>query len=558
MKRVVDSVVEQLADHGIDTYFIVSGGVISPFIDAVGCSPKAKYYCFQHEQAAAMAAEGYYRSSGKVAAVLVTSGPGAQNILNGVCGCWYDSIPALFVTGQVNTNESLEAVKARPRQMGFQETPVISIFSSCTLFSKKIEKVDDVAPTFSTALSALTHRRPGPVHVDFPINIQFEKIDYEFTFSKTEQFMYDSSFPDIDELVKNSKRPLAVIGSGARHCNIESWLKIPCVTSWGGFDVIKAGNPLLVGSHGIYGDRVANFALQNADLLIILGSRMDNRQTGSNIKACSRASRKIMVDVDPEEMAKLTEKGFVIDIPIVNRVSNFIAQNKINIECQEWIDTIAMWRREFGPETRDGNVYSFLENLILPEECIVIPDTGGNLVWTIQSLKLKEKQRLFTNLGNSSMGFSLPCSIGAAIGNPGVPIVSINGDGGIQMNIQELETVRHLNLPITVIVINNNGHGIIRQFQDSYFSSRYIGSSSQDVYGTEDGINLSAVARAYGIKSHRITALEPVEFTSAPQFYDVEIDPKQKVYPKMEFGTTLENMAPKRPELLKYMLIDNK
>jgi acetolactate synthase-1/2/3 large subunit len=138
MVRVVDSLVEQLAHNGIDTYFIVSGGVISPFIDAVGLSQKAKYYCFQHEQAAAMAAEGYYRSSGKVAAVLVTSGPGAQNILNGVCGCWYDSIPALFVTGQVNTNESLESVKARPRQMGFQETPVVSIFSSCTLFSKKI------------------------------------------------------------------------------------------------------------------------------------------------------------------------------------------------------------------------------------------------------------------------------------------------------------------------------------------------------------------------------------------------------------------------------------
>jgi acetolactate synthase-1/2/3 large subunit len=555
MVRVVDSLVEQLAHNGIDTYFIVSGGVISPFIDAVGLSQKAKYYCFQHEQAAAMAAEGYYRSSGKVAAVLVTSGPGAQNILNGVCGCWYDSIPALFVTGQVNTNESLESVKARPRQMGFQETPVVSIFSSCTLFSKKIERLEDVASTFSHALECVTRARLGPVHIDFPINIQFEKIDTELVISKQLAPCARDPLPSIDELVKNSKRPLVVIGSGARNCNIDQWIKVPCIASWGGFDVIKTGHPLMIGNHGIYGDRVSNFALQNADLIIILGSRMDNRQTGSNIKACSRASRKIMVDVDPEEIAKLTEKGFVIDVPIVNTVQNFISEYNVDIECQEWVDTIAMWKREFGPEPRDGNVYSFMENLELPDECIVIPDTGGNLVWTIQTLKLKEKQRLFTNLGNSSMGFSLPCAIGASIGRPGVPVISISGDGGIQMNIQELETVRHLNLPITIIVINNNGHGIIRQFQDSYFASRYTGSCSEDVYGTANGINLAAIAGAYGLKSARIGANETVDFSDAPRFYDVEIDPQQKVYPKMEFGTTLENMAPKRPELLKYMLI---
>jgi acetolactate synthase-1/2/3 large subunit len=214
-----------------------------------------------------------------------------------------------------------------------------------------------------------------------------------------------------------------------------------------------------------------------------------------------------------------------------------------------------MWKHEFGKEKRDGNVYKFLENLKLPDECIIIPDIGGNLVWTLQSLKLSEKQTLFTSLGNASMGCSLPMAIGASIARPGVPIVSINGDGGIMMNIQELETIRHLNIPITIIVINNCGHGIVRQFQDTHFCSRYIGTSGGDIYGSEEGINIANIASGFGIESYRVHANNcNIEFSNKPIFYDVKIDCDQKIFPKMEFGSTLENMAPKRPELLKFML----
>jgi acetolactate synthase-1/2/3 large subunit len=214
-----------------------------------------------------------------------------------------------------------------------------------------------------------------------------------------------------------------------------------------------------------------------------------------------------------------------------------------------------MWKNEFGPEKRDGNVYTFLENIKLPDECIVIPDIGGNLVWTLQSMRLKQGQQLFTNLGNASMGCSLPMAIGAHVAKPETHIVSINGDGGIMMNIQELETIRHLNIPITIIVINNNGHGIIRQFQDSYFGSRYIASSGNDIYKSDTGINISNIGNGFGIKSYRISTDHEIPFSNFPVLYDVEIDTQQKIYPKMEFGSTLENMAPKRPELLKYMLI---
>lgn len=545
-------VIDQLADYGIDTYFIVTGGVICPFVDAVGKSKRVKYYCFQHEQGASMAAEGFYRASGKIGAVLATSGPGAQNLLNGICGCWYDSIPCLFITGQVNTNESLETIVSKPRQSGFQETPICEIFASCTLFSEKIRTSNEVFEIFSKALNLLmSTKRKGPVHIDFPINLQIENIQGKINIEQHPE-LYQKIQPF---QLNNSKRPLVIVGAGCRNCNIDKWLTVPFVSSWGAFDVVKE-HPLFVGNHGVYGDRVANFALQNADLLIILGSRMDSRQTGSNVKACSPNSKKIMVDIDIEEISKMSERGFFIDVPIVNTVQNFISNVQLNIECSEWSDTIQMWKREFGKEFRDGNVYSFLENIQFPEECIIIPDCGGNLTWVMQTIKLTSKQKLFTNLGNSSMGYALPASIGASLANPGVPVVCISGDGGIQMNIQELETIRHLKLPITTIILNNNGYGIIRQFQDTHCNSRYTATSSDDLYGTTDGINLAKIAEAYGIDSKRIKVEEGivVSFTH-PVFYDVEIEPKQKIYPKMDFGSTLENMSPLRPELLKFMLV---
>jgi acetolactate synthase-1/2/3 large subunit len=555
MNRVVDFVVEQLVNYNIDTYFIVTGGAIAPFIDAVGLSKKTKYYCFQHEQAAAMAAEGFWKSSGKIGVVLVTSGPGAQNILNGVCGSWYESVPCIFITGQVNSKDSLDFIKSKPRQVGFQETPTVSIFSTCTLFSEKITNSKIVSDIFSKALTIMTYKRNGPVHIDFPVDIQLEKNTNLINFNYNNPFDSYDKIPSIEKILNNSKRPLLVIGAGCKNSNINEWITIPFICSWGGFDIVKE-HPLFIGNHGIYGDRIANFALQNADLLIILGSRMDTRQTGSNVKACSVKSIKIMVDIDSEEISKMSERGFIIDIPIITTVQKFISEVKPTINCDKWLETINIWKENFGIEKREGYIYEFIKNINFPEECIIIPDTGATLTWTLQSLKLKKKQRLFTNLGNSSMGYALPAAIGAFIANPEMPIICISGDGGIQMNIQELETIRHLKASITIIVINNNGHGIVRQFQDTYLSSRHTGTSSIDLYGTDEGINIANISKGFGIDSKRISTDEEVIISlNEPFLYDVMIDPKEKIYPKMEFGSTLENMAPYRPELLKFMLI---
>ena len=561
---IVDHIINELANNHITTYFLVTGGAIAPFVDAVGRSNRAKYYCFQHEQAAAMAAEGYYRASGKIAVVLVTSGPGVQNILNGVCGCWYDSIPCLFISGQVNVKESLDFITAKPRQLGFQETPVADMFSSCTKYSKKIMNISDVSTIFKDALYAITTGRLGPALIDFPVNIQMSSNFEKFNLTTQPQYTTPPINISINNEISNSKRPLIILGNGARLAvnTIKKWIEfinIPFVTSWGGIDLIEHTHPLRIGSIGVYGDRIANYSVQNADLLIILGSRMDTRQTGGNPNLCSIKSVKIMVDIDEEEIQKLNQRGFNIDIPIISSVEEFILHNNpVKSDCLTWINTLNMWKTEFGIEsTRKGDIYKIMKELDLPENCIIIADTGANLVWAMQSIPIKKGHRLFSNLGNSSMGYSLPASIGAAIAtNNTIPIICIAGDGGIQMNIQELITVSSLNLPITILIINNSGYGIIRQFQDSYFKSRYTATDSKDLYGTDDlGIDFVRIGEAYNIKSSRNNENIKIS-TRNPILYDVIIDPEQKIYPKLEFGNSLENMAPHLPELHKYMIVD--
>lgn len=559
---IVDRIVDALANIGIRTYFVVTGGAIVPFVDAVGRSSKARYFCFQHEQSAAMAAEAYYRASGEVAAVLVTSGPGVQNILNGVCGCWYDSIPALFISGQVNFNESLDSVQSRPRQVGFQEFPVEGTFGSCTKYCKKIHTVNEIASVFSTAVSTMMSGRRGPVLIDFPVNFQMTECPtFEIDYSVSPLPSADFDASQINRVLESASRPLVVLGNGVRDSipEVKRWIEaasIPVVTSWGACDVLDTYHPLRLGNIGVYGSRVANMALQNADVVLILGSRMDTRQTGGNLSKCSSASKRIMVDIDIHEITKLNERGFPIDIPLCMSVGEFVQKVPTpKNDLSQWTTTLDQWKERLAhePMRTPGDVYDILQSIELPDECIVIPDCGGNLVWAMQTIRTTKQQRLFSNFGNSSMGYSLPASIGAAIATDSkIPIVCICGDGGIQMNVQELHTVAMLNLPITIIILNNSGYGIIRQFQDQYFGSRYTATSSEDVFGS-NGIDIVRIAKAYGIDAVTTTTSN-VQIHTTPFLYDVQIHPAQKIYPKLEFGNSLENMSPILPEIPTLMI----
>lgn len=559
-KKVLEHLIDHLIEQNIDTFFLVTGGAIVPTVDYIGCKKEAKYYCFQHEQAAAMAAEGYYRTTGKIGAVLSTSGPGAQNLLNGICGCWYESIPCIFITGQVSTYESLSSVNTNPRQVGFQEMPVAESFSHFTKFSTRLETGNDLKDKLSQALIELKSNRPGPVLLDIPVNIQNELID-SFKLNnppKSTNIDLHSTLQTINSKLKNSQRPLLLLGHGIRLSNaieeikiLVEKLNIPFVVSWGGFDLLPHDHPLFVGDIGVYGSRGGNFAIQNCDMLISIGSRLDTRQTGGNLKTFSRESYKVMVDIDYNEVYK--DRGLKIDLPVVSDAKWFI-ENWLN-DLPQTINTWETYINKYKTLQLDSrplkdNIltsYEFLEelNTYLPDDAIIIPDEGGHLVWSMQSIKPKGTQRIFSNFGNSSMGYSLPSAIGAAIGNNN-PVICIDGDGGFQMNIQELQTIKHYNLPIKIFIINNNCYGIIKQFQDSYFNSRYTATESQD-YSAPDFVK---VAEAYGIKA--VTATKDnykdilnLAFNEVGSILvNVIIDKEQKLTPKLEFGNPLEDMSP--------------
>ena len=545
-----DYIIETLYLNGIDTYFVITGGAIVPFINAIAQNPKVKYYCFQHEQSAAMAAEGYYRASGKTAGVVVTSGPGVQNLLNGVCGCWYDSIPAFFISGQVNTKEDLSNFKSKPRQTGFQEMPVAKLFEDVTKKSLHVPELSQLEGVLKELLTEMKTPRYGPVLMDLPVNLQMTTIEDVninlITYSRRITPQYN-----ISEYIYKSKRPVVIFGHGVKLAGAEKeamefikQTRIPFLVSWGAFDICATDHPLRIGSPGVYGDRVANYAIQNADLVISIGSRLDSRQIGGSGPMFSVHSKRIMVDVDAEEINKMPEKGVEIDLGIVSDAKNFFDRVIIGVPLGDgtgwddtpitrkllWTQKINEWKQKYSTEkSREGDsaVYDYLNGFFksLPDDCIIIPDQGGNLVWTMQSAILKEGQKLFTNFGNSSMGYALPAAIGAAIGS-GKKVYCIDGDGGFQMNIQELLTVKKYDLPVEIIILNNNGYGIIKQFQDSYFDSKYVATSKSEVFGGD--VDFVKIAEAYGVKT----------------LQDITIPETQKIYPKLEFGNSLENMTP--------------
>lgn len=575
-KKVLECLIDYLVYNKIDTFFLVTGGAIAPTVDYIGRKKGIKYYCFQHEQSAAMAAESYYRTSGKMGVVLSTSGPGAQNLLNGICGCWYESIPCLFITGQVSTYESLDSIFTQPRQVGFQEMPVAESFKHFTKFSSKVSKAELFEDTLKTAINKCFENRPGPSLIDLPLDIQNSTLEY-FTFDSFEEVKIQPHLNNEVNIILNklekSKRPLLLLGQGIKLGkagdeikSLVEKLQIPFVVSWGGFDILPHDHPLFIGDIGVYGSRGGNFAVQNCDLLISIGSRLDTRQTGGDLSTFSRDSYKIMVDIDANEVYK--DRGLKIDLPIVSDSKWFILNLLDRVEevqlHDDWFKYVDQYKsyKEIRP-LKDNILtsYEFLEELNqhIPNNATIIPDEGGNLVWSMQSIKIKGTQKIYSNFGNSSMGYGLPSAIGAAIANNG-PVICIDGDGGFQMNLQELQTVKHYNLPIKIFIMNNNCYGIIKQFQDSYFGSRYTATDNED-YSAPDFVK---VAEAFGIKAVRATKENYKEVINLAMqeegsiLVDVIIDKEQKLLPKLEFGNPLEDMSPylNDEEIENNMIID--
>lgn len=519
---VAEYLAELLKNNGITKVFAIQGGGSARLIDALGAAEGIDYICNQHEQASAMSADGYARASGKVGCALSTSGPGATNLLTGVCGAYFDSIPMLVITGQVSSFRLKGKLKVR--NMHTQETDVVDIFKSVTKYAVALKKPEDIRYEIEKCLYFATEGRPGPVLIDIPDDYQRAEIDVKDlkSFYEGEEYKgklcnekknYD--FKEICEYINESQRPVLIGGWGIHVADAEEEfailaekLGIPLVFTWAAKDVLPDDNPLKVGTLGMNGSKAGNRAIKNADLLIIIGARLDQHSIIVKLEDFLPKTRKVLIDIDPEEIRKFDEHGCHIDKAICEDIGIFLPQfidylNKTgyNFSFKKWIEELIIEKKEeqlkleeFHASDTIVNPYKFFHILsdTIEDNALIFIDTGSSLVWTEQSFKIKEGQRLHSSLNNTPMGYALPASIGAAIATGG-RVYSINGDGGLQMNMQELATVIRHNLDIKIVLFDNAGYGMVQRTQDTYMGSRYHGTDVDSGLAFPDFVGLFSV-----------------------------------------------------------------
>jgi acetolactate synthase-1/2/3 large subunit len=563
---VSDFVLKIVESMGVKYVFGVTGGAISWQLDAFSRNPNLTFITMQHEQAAAMAVEAYSRIKG-YGVGMSTSGPGGTNMITGVCGCWFDSIPALFITGQVST---FDQKKNNVRQRGFQEATMVELMKPITKFSVLENDPNKIPETLAKAINESISGRKGPVHIDLPLDIQQSKIQETKVKIGPKKEKDKIDYKSVLRLIKNAKRPVLVVGNGVRLSGATQRLKEladllnwPILPSWAYADFMHKNR---IDLFGVYGNRGANFTVQNSDLILAIGTRLDTRMTGSNPKQFAREAKKIIVDIDINEI----NKGVVIpDVPIKTDALVFLEgllKNKIVQEDKsDWLNKCKSWQDEYEiiksqrSEDKTISPYVFVRMLsdIAKEDEIVVTDTGANLAWMMQAWKFKSNQNLFSSFGNSPMGYSLPAAIGACFAS-GKRVICTNGDGGIQMNIQELQTIVNYNLPVKIFVFSNHGYGMIRQFQDLYLGNRHVGS--------DEGIpDFKKIGQAYGIKSYRIDDLskmregvkEALDYEGAV-IVDVILDTKALIEPRAIFGKPIEEQSPFLPddEVQKHLIVE--
>lgn len=555
-------IAEFLARVGSDRVFTLTGGACAFLIDAVARHPKLQYTCFQHEQSAAMAADALWRVTRKPGVTMATSGPGATNLITGIACSYFDSIPTIHITGQVNQRESNAYHGANIRQSGFQETKIVEMVRPITKYAVMVTGVEELRRELAKAYAIATSGRMGPVLIDVPMDIQqIDMGDDEVVIAVPPPINSLSPSDIVAPLAKTigeARRPVVLWGAGIGLAGVENevadWLartSLPFVSSWGGLTFFNHDHPGFLGQIGVYGNRGANFVLQNADTVLVLGSRLDNRQRSGNAKNFAIGATVHVFDVDEEELKKYRDDGYRtsrIDFTRLPAALSAVPSPSINPEWRDYV--VEMKDRYFGKEVSTSatrlNTLSPFDvirriNEIIANDAIVVADTGACVCWVHQAFKVKN-HTLFTAGGNSPMGYGLPAAIGAKLVAPQRQVVSFNGDGGFQLNIQELQTLKHHNLDVAIVVMNNGSYGIIKQFQDSYLGCRY--HASRAGYSVPD---LSRVADAYGLRHARIERLEqltPDLFVGGPIVIDIALSEHTLIEPKLEMGRPINDQFP--------------
>jgi acetolactate synthase I/II/III large subunit len=576
--KLSDYLLYYLKEAGVLHAFLITGGAVSNIVNSFDENKNIKYICTTHEQGAAIAAEAYSRITRNLGVAIATSGPGATNLLTGIACAYFDSIPTLYITGQVNTNESTWE--------NFQETDIVSIARPITKYSVKIQNAEDIKYELDKAIYIAKSDRPGPVLIDIPMNIQRVEIVPEnlksFIPEKKEldEVLLNKKIDETIGFINSSKRPIFILGAGVKLAKAEKEtidliekLKIPVVASWGGIDIMPHNHELFVETFGVSAGRIGNFSVQNSDLIISLGSRLDTRQTGGKPQTFARGAKKVIVDVDKNELYK--NRGINIDVDINFNIKDFLDGMYKNIhkiktnDFSDWKDIIKNWKEKYPIvdkkyyEENKVNPYVFMETLSKEsiEGDIITNDTGSNLSWAMQGLKAKKDQKIFSAFGNSPMGYSIAAAIGASVASGNKQVICITGDGGIKMNINELETIARYKLPIKIFVMNNHEFGLIKQFQDVWLNSCYKASSVSGGLGDPDFVR---IAKAYDIDACSITSNKEIKQKireildfNGPYLCSVEIKCGEKVIPKLEFGKPIEDSSPllDRDEFKKNMIV---
>jgi acetolactate synthase-1/2/3 large subunit len=561
--KASDYIATFLAKKGVTHVFELSGGMITHILDSLNQKTDINIITMHHEQAAAFAADAYGRVTGIPGVALATSGPGATNLLTGIGSCYFDSTPAVFITGQVNRHE--QKGERAIRQLGFQETDIIAMATPITKACFKVNDHNDLPDILENAFNIACEGRPGPVLIDIPMDVQRGQITAPEAIiqPKITEEPSPGVLSEIFAEIKNAKRPLLLVGRGVRAAfaidEMNAFLQktnIPVITTLLAVDAVGFEHPSRVGFIGSYGNRWANIAFGECDLLIVAGSRLDIRQTGADTQFIE--NRKIYhIDCEPGEINNRV-KGCV---PVITDVKVFFNAfnkragtqtfTKPTAWCQYINELKNLWpdTKELTPIGINPNYFIHLLSQNSKAAKCYLVDVGSHQMWAAQSIEIHNNQLFLTSAGMGAMGFALPAGIGACFALGLKPVVVIAGDGCMQINIQELQTIVRNKLPVKIIIMNNKNLGMIRQFQDSYFESRY-----QSTYWGYSAPDFEKVAKAYGINSQTISTEEEIEDAvkwmwneenaNQPVLLQVMIDPHTNTYPKIAFGKPITEMEP--------------
>lgn len=579
--RVADFIADFIAGMGVGHVFLLPGGGAMYLIDAVGKCPQLKAVACLHEQAAAISAEAYARINENIGVAMVTTGPGATNAITAVAGAWIESVPLMVISGQVKRADRLR--NAPLRQKGVQEVDIVRMVQSITKFAITVENPEDIRKVMEQAYYLAREGRAGPVWIDVPLDVQAAPVDV----SKLEPFhkppchaadaQLQEQMDTVLGLLKNAERPLILAGHGVRLAGAASLfqplveaLGVPVVTTWNALDLLPFDHPLCVGRPGVVALRAPNFAVQNCDLLISIGSRLDNIITAYNPRGFARAAQKVIVDVDVNEIEKLE---MAIAVPVVADARDFLQglaarhAGAAELPCAAWRQRCQEWKQRYPvndgePFAGYGAIshYHFADALseVIPANTLISTGSSGLALEVLYTVfRNKPGQRLFLTSGLGAMGYGLPAAVGACFANACQPMVAVESDGSLQLNIQELATLRAFNLPICLIIMNNNGYCSIRSSQRNYFDGRYVGT------GPEAGLllpDLEKVAATYDLPFLRIAdaatlmqGLQQAMTMPRPCIVDVRLveneglAPKATAMPQADgtmLSMPLEDMAP--------------